>query len=79
MKAVIKNSIEIVELLLTYGANPRLENAKGETALSLACMNENYQIVERIITAKGDVNKEDPLGRTPLLKSARHNNKSQVI
>ena len=38
MKAAMKNNYDIVELLLTFGADPRIENGQGETALSMACI-----------------------------------------
>jgi ankyrin repeat protein len=38
MKASINGHLKIVELLLRFGANPRVENARNETALTLAVM-----------------------------------------
>lgn len=79
MKAAMNGHLEIVEQLLTFGANPRISDAKGETALTLACVQENYKVCERLLIAKADVNQRDPQGRTPLLKSALHNSKSDII
>lgn len=45
-KAAMGGHSDIVGILLKFGANPRLENSKGETALALACMNENHIICE---------------------------------
>ena len=73
MKASINGHLKIVELLLRFGASPRIINNRGESALTLACMQENYTICERLLIAKGDVNSTDPQGRTPLLKAARYN------
>jgi hypothetical protein len=36
-------------------------------------MQENFDICERLIVAKADVNEMDFRKRTPLLKAARHN------
>lgn len=37
MKASVKGKLEIVQLLLRYGANPRIKDLKGESALAKAC------------------------------------------
>ena len=79
MKAAINGHHKIIELLLRFGASPTLENNKGENALTLACMQENFTICELLIVAKGDVNHVDKDGRTPLLKSARHNSNSDIL
>ena len=41
MKASINGHIEVVNLLLKFGANPRKKNKRMESALALACMQEN--------------------------------------
>jgi ankyrin repeat protein len=79
MKAAINGHYKIIELLLRFGASPSIENNKGENALTLACMQENFAICEKLIVAKGDVNHVDSLGRTPLLKAARHNSNSDIL
>jgi uncharacterized protein len=38
MKASINDHLEIVKLLLNFGANPRIRTANGESSLTLACM-----------------------------------------
>jgi ankyrin repeat protein len=60
MKASINGHIKIVSLLLKFGSSPRVTNSRGESALTLACMQENYAICEKLIIAKGDVNAVDP-------------------
>jgi hypothetical protein len=59
MKASFNNRIQIVELLLKFGAKPNIMNQNGDTALTLACMQENLQICERLIVAQADVNQLD--------------------
>ena len=79
MKASINSHVRIVELLLRFGASPKLTNNRGENALTLACMQENYAICERLLIAKGDVNYKDMNGRTPLLKAAQYNSNSKIL
>ncbi len=79
MKASINDHIDIVTLLLRFGANPRKKNKRGESALALACMQENVSICERLLVARADVNEMDQQRRTPLLKAARHNSKSDIL
>jgi len=79
MKASINGHVKIVELLLKFGASPRQCNSRGECALTLACMQENYAICERLLIAKGDVNYVDKQGRTPLLKAAQYNTSTKII
>ena len=38
MKASINNHVEIVKMLLNYGANPRIKTERGESSLTLAVM-----------------------------------------
>jgi len=38
MKASLLGYVEVVTLLLRFGANPKLINQRWETALTLACM-----------------------------------------
>jgi len=79
MKASINNHIEIVRLLLKFGASPRVTTSRGESSLTLACMQENLEICERLIVAAADVNEVDAHKRTPLLKAARHNSNNEIL
>ena len=73
MKASINRHLDIVKLLINFGANPRKITQKGESSLTLACMQENLEICKALIIARADVNELDFHKRTPLLKAARHN------
>ena len=41
MKASINNHLEIVKMLVNFGANPRITTASGESSLTLATIQEN--------------------------------------
>lgn len=79
MKASINNHLEIVKLLINFGANPRTVTQNGESSLTLACMQENADICKALITARADVNELDKQKRTPLLKAARHNSQNEIL
>ena len=79
MKAATFGYFDIVLKLLKFGANPRLKNNNGESALALSCMQENHKICEKLIMAKADVNETDIFNKTPLLKAARHNTDYSIL
>lgn len=79
MKASINGHLKIVELLLKFGASPRLLNNREENALTLSIMQENFNICERLLIAKGDINFIDRQGMTPLLKAAKYNSQTKVL
>jgi hypothetical protein len=79
MTAVMKNHQEIVEFLLNYGANPRIENHSGETALSMAVIQENFNICEVLLIARARVDQRDNQGRTPLHRAAKYNKSLRII
>lgn len=79
MKASCFGYLNIVWKLLKFGANPRYKNENGDTALSLACTQEHYEIWEKLIMAKADVNETDGMKRTPLLKATKHNTNTDII
>ena len=79
MKAAMKNNFEIVEILLIFGANPRLKNNSGETALSIACIHENYKICEKLLVARASVHELDNHGRTPLIRAAKFHKRPDII
>jgi ankyrin repeat protein len=44
MKAAINNHLDLVKMLLNFGSNPRLKTNNGDSSLTLACMQENFEI-----------------------------------
>ena len=59
MKASFNNNAEIVDILLKYGANPRKQNFKGETALHMSALHENLVISQRLIVSMSQINQQD--------------------
>ncbi|MCJ1462428.1 Ankyrin-2 [Pseudocyphellaria aurata] len=63
--AVSKGHLEIVQLLLTAGANPNIENDKG-TALHLAVSDGYLEIVKVLLRVESDVNIQGDKNSTAL-------------
>lgn len=58
----------MVQLLLTNGADPNLEGQEGITALMAAVMKANKQLIEILLTNRADINKRSR-NDTPLEKA----------
>jgi ankyrin repeat protein len=69
MIACLKDSYEIVKLLLIKGANPDAQNIYGSTCLHYMVDTGKKQISELLISHGADVNITDKNGRTPLFYS----------
>ena len=65
--AVVNNDIEIVKLLISYGANVNMHNKFKKTPLHLACQAGNEIIANLLIENGSDINARDMLRMTPLL------------
>lgn len=77
MMAVTLNNIQIVKLLLNYGANPNLILENGATALMIAIKNHNIEIVQILLANRADVNLGNFKNMNPLLY-AIYKNKPDV-
>jgi ankyrin repeat protein len=69
--AVHRDALEVVDLLLGAGADPKAANRYGVTPLSLAATNGNARIVERLLRGGADPNTSLPGGETVLMTAAR--------
>ncbi len=73
--AVHFDDLEMVQLLIVAGANAKAANRFGVTPLSMACVNGNAAIVEKLLKAGADPNAAlSELGETPLMMAARTGN-----
>ena len=79
MKAAINGYVEIVELLLTFGANPRVCNRLGETALTMAVLEKKIKVCEKLLVARADVNHRDLQGRSSVHKAARTSSNTDIL
>ncbi|XP_025085082.1 ankyrin-3-like [Pomacea canaliculata] len=65
------NLVSVVNLLLSKGANPRLRNLVGDTALNLAASHNNWNIVESLVESGCDLNQPDSKGFSILHRLAQ--------
>ena len=65
-RAVERNDIPIVKLLLSHGANRETADKKGRTALMTAAWKNNWHILNLLIVKGANVNAKDQRGRNVL-------------
>ena len=71
--ATNNNFIEIVNLLLTAGADVNIKGEDALTALMIASENEFIEIVQLLLTAKADTNIQGKYGLTALMIACKKN------
>ena len=65
-KAVRRNDLKTVEMLIKQGANVNARDENGNTPLHWAAFKKNIPVVKLLITQGADVNAQDERGITPL-------------
>ena len=78
MWASMNSHQDVVELLLTSGANPEARDEDQMTALMLAGMEGHREVIWKLINAKAEVNAQDSDGRTALHHSAMYGHAAVV-
>ncbi|XP_076650310.1 zinc-RING finger and ankyrin repeat domain-containing protein rolling pebbles isoform X2 [Halictus rubicundus] len=73
-----EGSVEMVSLLLEFGADVELTNSQGCTALSLAAARGHCDVVRRLAAAGASLGHADMAGQCPLVHAARHGRLSVV-
>ena len=66
MAAISNSNKDIALALLAAGADVHVKDARGRTALHLACTQEWEEVVQALIDAGGRVDEPDVFGATPL-------------
>ncbi|XP_048506587.1 protein TANC2 isoform X2 [Athalia rosae] len=67
-----EGSVEMISLLLEFGADVELTNSQGCTALSLAAARGHCDVVRRLAAAGASLGHADMAGQCPLVHAARH-------
>lgn len=63
-------NIEILEFLISQGANPNVESTEGATPLMNAAQSNKLEHAKLLINSKADINKQDHRGFTALHRAA---------
>ncbi len=72
--AVLNSNFEMVQLLLSRGADPRARNGGDRTVLMMLQEDATTDLIWELINAGADANAKDTDGNTPLLDIAMKNN-----
>lgn len=67
-------SVEIIKLLLNYGADMKVVSKFGRTAIHLAAENPDVEVIEFILDQGFDIGCRDPEGYSPLHYAAKRSN-----
>ena len=62
-----RGSVDLIDLLITHGANPNLMNAEGEIPFLFACKSSSFDAMTYYLKRGADINETDNNGNTPLL------------
>ena len=71
--AVANKHKEVVEYLVSCGANLELTDRHGSTPLAIAAWKEYYDILEYLLTHNANIDPTDVDNETPFTEAARHN------
>jgi 26S proteasome non-ATPase regulatory subunit 10 len=72
------NRPNLVDLLLSRGADVNLKSEEGRTALVYAVGLGNKAVIKNLVAHGADVNLEDGYGKTPLMIAQEANNETLI-
>jgi serine/threonine-protein phosphatase 6 regulatory ankyrin repeat subunit B len=78
IRAAERNDVQMIDLLLGAGTNPKGANEYGATALYAAAGNADPAVTEKLLAAGADANAALVSGETPLMVAARRGNLATV-
>jgi ankyrin repeat protein len=72
--AAYRDDLELADLLISAGANPKMANREGATAMQLASLRGSAPMIEKLLNGGAEVNERGTHGETPLMFAARNGN-----
>jgi ankyrin repeat protein len=69
MHAAIDGNVDAARVLLTHGADPTLQDARGYTALHFAAQEYHARVAVALLDAGAPVDAEDSHGNSPLARA----------
>jgi ankyrin repeat protein len=72
--AAYRDDLELADLLISAGANPKMANREGATAMQLASLRGSAPMIEKLLNRGAEVNERGTHGETPLMFAARNGN-----
>jgi len=69
-----RDDLELADLLISAGANPKMANREGATAMQLASLRGSAPMIEKLLNGGAEVNERGTHGETPLMFAARNGN-----
>src|SRR5579862_4897616 len=72
--AAYHDDLELADILIAAGANPKLANREGATAMQLASLRGSAAMIEKLLKAGVDANERGLHGETPLMYAAKNGN-----
>ena len=71
--SVQSNDVNVVEFLVSVGANINARDDKGNTPLHYATMSKHVELVQVLVDSDADISLENDEGQTPLDLAIKHN------
>jgi len=74
-----KASVEVLEYLISKGANVNYKDSYGQTPLHNAASSNSVEVLECLISKGANINAKDKIGETPLFRAVRDNPHVEVL
>jgi len=71
LESVVNSNYEMMQYLLSHGANPNDAGIVGTTALHMAAAKGNVQMLSLLLSKGAEINIRDNYGQTPLMYACR--------
>jgi len=76
--AAREGHVDLVKLLMSYGADLNARNEDEWTPLHKASLHGHVEVIKLLLAGGADVNAADPIGITPLYLASAHNHTEAI-